>query len=613
MHDAICATGDKSYATIDRHELVSWLEMEFALFITFLRHVFGLLDVYHSTNAFAQAQHDGVTLADGDKYQALGVQFIFEGSNWNLCFGFVECKGGAAPQVAALFKRVAESRHILVRYLIDIIADFAALAVARALGKEKNGCGMHGDDKIARWAVGLLLKLDGTGTDTAVDPFPQALDTINQLRDYAKLFSYGSKIDGLHKICHAVGCAAIKFDIDLSHTRIAAVRELLVSVLRQAPGMIAYSRTSTEKAAQVHSSHFQVAAELEAVVNVVGKITTLKQSEVALTGGYKPVFRAVLDAALSREPVQVLDVANMTAAARPPRREINIGDMTDVGQRSFTRAHAEFERRYTQEGARMRPQDLIAFACDPRLLPRAAQYLKAEEIIWMDKAISDAYVDYGLKIKRLEHTALVLEHAAPVVSAAGNGEAAQSVAKGLFAAVSCSDDESADESGQPAVAPILGFDEEAAKTALQEEFKEIWPAWQKLGKTIDYGALVGDADHLPARGKKWRELDAVKDLLNINIIPLLINLAESSQYGFLPKLALSVIGKNQSSSFCERINSAGKLVMTDGRTLLGKKHLEMCVVLRINKKFMKYMKKKYKALGKELIKQFAKDTGITPE
>ena len=207
----------------------------------------------------------------------------------------------------------------------------------------------------------------------------------------------------------------------------------------------------------------------------------------------------------------------------------------------------------------------------------------------------------------------MLEHATPVVSAAGNAEAAQSVAQGLFAAASCSDDESADESGQTAVAPIRRFDEEAAKTALQEEFKEIWPAWQKLGKTIDYGALVGDADRLPARGKKWRELDAVKDLLNINIIPLLTNLAESGQYGFLPKLALSVIGKNQSSSFCERINSAGKLVMTDGRTLLGKKHLEMCVVLRINKKFMQYMKKKYKALGKELIKQFAKDTGITPE
>lgn len=114
------------------------------MFLLYLKFVLAKLDNYHSQNPFAQAQHDGVTLADGDKYQALGVQFIFESINWNICFGFVACSGGSAPKVAKLFKGVEEDRYLLVGYIIDIISDFAALAVARELGKEENGCGMHG-------------------------------------------------------------------------------------------------------------------------------------------------------------------------------------------------------------------------------------------------------------------------------------------------------------------------------------------------------------------------------------------------------------------------------------------------------------------------------------
>jgi hypothetical protein len=306
---------------MDRTELISWVEMEWNLFLIYLKFVLAELDTYHSQNPFAQAQHDGVTLADGDKYQALGVQFIFDQTNWNICFGFVACSGGSAPKVAKLFKSVAEGRHLLVRYINDIISDFAALAVARELGKEKNGCGMHGDDKICRWAMGLLEKLDGTGTDTAVDPFKEAVAVIDAVRDYAKFFSYGSRIDELHKTCAVVGCAQIKFKIDLNITRIASVRYLLVSVLRQAPGLIAFSRGRAEKAAQVAAECYQEAADLEAVANIVGKVTTLKQSEAALTGSFKPVLRSYLDSALSKDPVKVLDVQNMTPATNPPSIE----------------------------------------------------------------------------------------------------------------------------------------------------------------------------------------------------------------------------------------------------------------------------------------------------
>ena len=67
----------------------------------------------------------------------------------------------------------------------------------------------------------------------------------------------------------------------------------------------------------------------------------------------------------------------------------------------------------------------------------------------------------------------------------------------------------------------------------------------------------------------------------------------ASLYGHLPAMAKVTCGNKPASSFCERVNSAAKLIMTDGRTLLPQEELEMCTVLRINRKFMIHMKEHY--------------------
>ena len=53
------------------------------------------------------------------------------------------------------------------------------------------------------------------------------------------------------------------------------------------------------------------------------------------------------------------------------------------------------------------------------------------------------------------------------------------------------------------------------------------------------------------------------------------------------------IGTFLASSFCERINSAGNLVMTDGNTMLGDEELNMMATLRMNRDFMKFMRNKF--------------------
>jgi len=65
-------------------------------------------------------------------------------------------------------------------------------------------------------------------------------------------------------------------------------------------------------------------------------------------------------------------------------------------------------------------------------------------------------------------------------------------------------------------------------------------------------------------------------------------------FGYLPKMATTSKGSiaaNTAVSFCERINSAANVTMTKGNTLLGSEEVNMLTVLRVNRDFMKYMRK----------------------
>ena len=81
--------------------------------------------------------------------------------------------------------------------------------------------------------------------------------------------------------------------------------------------------------------------------------------------------------------------------------------------------------------------------------------------------------------------------------------------------------------------------------------------------------------------------DLVRDLRTLDIGPLLKELASKPQrYGLLPRLATHSelsIGGVISASFCERVNSMGKLTMTDKTTRLAHDTVDKLVTLRINK------------------------------
>lgn len=65
------------------------------------------------------------------------------------------------------------------------------------------------------------------------------------------------------------------------------------------------------------------------------------------------------------------------------------------------------------------------------------------------------------------------------------------------------------------------------------------------------------------------------------------------KYGLLPKMALLYLSACSSQSFCERVNSAGKLIVPPKRTNLSDDILEARVILRMNRKFILHFEGKH--------------------
>ena len=66
-------------------------------------------------------------------------------------------------------------------------------------------------------------------------------------------------------------------------------------------------------------------------------------------------------------------------------------------------------------------------------------------------------------------------------------------------------------------------------------------------------------------------------------------------------------------SFCERVLRTAGHVMTDGNTLLSDEVLEMLTILRMNRKFMEFMREHYQDLTKSLARQHFACTVVDPE
>ena len=127
------------------------------------------------------------------------------------------------------------------------------------------------------------------------------------------------------------------------------------------------------------------------------------------------------------------------------------------------------------------------------------------------------------------------------------------------------------------------------------EYKRVMKNWCSL--QVDWSSIYSAIPEKP---------DLIEDLMRVDIGVLYNNLqaaeakrvcnGKQSLYGLLPVMAACSIGKLgalNAEGYAEHVNSMGKLILTDGNSLLSDDEIDMLVTLRMNASFMTSMRTHY--------------------
>jgi hypothetical protein len=99
------------------------------------------------------------------------------------------------------------------------------------------------------------------------------------------------------------------------------------------------------------------------------------------------------------------------------------------------------------------------------------------------------------------------------------------------------------------------------------------------------------------------QYDLMADLLHDNMFKVLSDIlcseslriqeCKSTKFGYLPMMSVATLGALNAESFCERVLSCVKLVVSDLHVCLKAEEIRMHVTLRMNHGFMEYMRTSY--------------------
>ena len=130
-----------------------------------------------------------------------------------------------------------------------------------------------------------------------------------------------------------------------------------------------------------------------------------------------------------------------------------------------------------------------------------------------------------------------------------------------------------------------------SREAFLDESVESYRAYKNACKMLPWAQLYPDEKYkIEVAGACWQEL-----LYDVDLAPVwkaIDELNRANKFRFFPMLAPSVY-KLQASSFCERVNSAGKVVYSDSNLSMASDKVEQRTMLRMNKKWMAHMRKYY--------------------
>lgn len=230
------AIGGERTAILTPYMMRKYIEAEFRIMLFFIKLMCDIKMEQSHGNAFAQGIHDGATLANGRKYQALAISFVDPRWLRNLvvCVGFVFVLSSTNLVTAKIFEETLMLRtgFALTAICALMVSDAAAKGVANAAGMaEIETCDMHDGDKVGAAATGKKTR---SRNGRVVNAFSEGRRVMGVAHRTAVYFNYSTRFSNLSMIAAKLGDsqAIVKLQADLNTTRIASEYNLLRSLLR---------------------------------------------------------------------------------------------------------------------------------------------------------------------------------------------------------------------------------------------------------------------------------------------------------------------------------------------------------------------------------------------
>jgi hypothetical protein len=582
--------------------LKHWLIEEFEIFKGYIKMTIQDMLAFTEGNPFAQCLNDACTLAHKHKCMAIGIEFVdcIHFQNHAVCLGLVPLSDGTdkvgAITIETVMNEVTGFKYNQV--MAAMISDLAAKGIAREFEQEGESCDMHQGDKIGRSAIGDLVR---SKNKVPVNPFPAGQILMKKCHSMAVYFSYGKRHKELLKFRSNVpgGLAQIKLKVDLNDTRVSARHGLLYSEIRLNKGLKLYA-IANEQPWQLTAAQWQALTEVEAVLVISKELTVFVQNETAFTAAIGWPFKEKMLAKLRSDTLFVVDLEQVTESPNLIRHDVSLEDMTEVGRTCKWRATLEAERRYcgnasndlNDEPVVRTDRDKLAVMLDPRTLISLSKCgVTKDERPLLLSALKEEYVKYGSKalLYQKERKAASIADAEQIVVESEKKKmivAAQVDTLGL-------DSDSDDEKCSPGDGPS-SCDESQNEIKLGEEFDAVYKRYKNACKALSWKELF---PNLPWAKTGFEFPFSLWDVDMGCVMKKLIKQdPDKKHFGHLPMMAIASrgsIGGFLASSFCERINSCANLILTDGNSLLSSDEINMLVTLRMNRKFMQFMRENH--------------------
>ena len=574
------------WSFIGRRDISGWVEAEHANFVIAVRHLVRLGYEEHHGNKFVVLSHDGVTLVSRRKHQSFSLTFCVRGIVWTIAIDFHAMPSNLDAEVAAAFDEAMLRVTGFTRAVLGIecISDGAALGVARAMDEDlpSTHCQMHSTAITQQAASGEKDHVRGC---YAMEKFPAGKEVVASAHEMCLYFNTPKRRAACVPSAAATGCKREAAKCLACNTRISGTRgEFEDLVIREKAcrhfflGVEPNSGLGDDDDIDRltwGTARWREVREFEAFLHRYGTLTTNSQIEQVLSGVYDTLFGRFAVAWLT-EPLMVLKPEqNMLAPFAQLERVATPDDkLSPTVKRAKQRAVYKLQVDLVEKP--MTPLNLLKIGIDPRA--RVSGLYSKGEMAAARAVLRDAYVEFALRAS--EHAA------AAAVPTAGDPPASPAPAP-------AAPDDAAEDAETPGASFSFSFAAAAAEVQepvtdvsdrqhYETEFDRVHKNF--MAARFDPAVFRYIDGHRPSNPA---QPNILTDGLRIDMVDWFRQLEEAKvDYGYLPRLATSVLAAPPASSFCERMNSAAKIILQAGCAQLGDQELHWLVVLRMNRSFM---------------------------